>query len=452
MTSLALGLLVVILLTVATGYFVAQEFAYVAVDRGQLRRLADEGDAQAARAYEITERLSFTLSGAQLGITLTALLVGYAAEPLIGEGLAEALGGTGLPYAARLSLSVLVVLIFSTALQMVIGELAPKNLAIARPLPLARALARSTHLYLTVAGPIIRLFDSSSTRLLRAVGIEPVEELAHAATPDDLERIVDDSASEGALDPAISRLLDRGLRLRGLTVAQVMTPRVDVQTISASAPLTELLDLTEQGRARFPVVDTDNDDVLGVAGFTEILSVPGPERATTSVGDVARTAVVVPTTMPALSALEALRSAHQQIAVVIDEFGGLAGVITFEDLAEEVVGEIRDEDDVDEPTGGANPDGSWTVPAITRLDELDVATGLELAPGPGYDTLSGLVIATLGRLPREGEAIVVDLRPQHVDGSDEPHVGQVRIHVDELRRRVPAVVTITTVSKDGDQR
>ncbi len=168
---IAVGVVLVLLLTLATGYFVAQEFAYVSVDRTALRQLAEEGDEPARRALEITRRLSFTLSGSQFGITVTALLVGYAGEPLIGTALAELLGATGLPYAARLTLAVTLVLVFSTVLQMVIGELAPKNLAIARPVALARALSRSTQIYLRVAGPLVGLFDRASNRLLRTVGI-----------------------------------------------------------------------------------------------------------------------------------------------------------------------------------------------------------------------------------------------------------------------------------------
>ena len=177
------GLAVIVALTLATGYFVAQEFAYVAVDRGKLRQLAREGDAAAERALRVTSRLSFTLSGAQFGITLTALLVGFAGEPLLGQGLAQAFGFTGLSDTALLSISVAFTLLFSTALQMVLGELGPKNLAIARPVPLARALSRSTLVYLAVAGPVITIFDSASNALLRAVGIEPVEELPQGATP-----------------------------------------------------------------------------------------------------------------------------------------------------------------------------------------------------------------------------------------------------------------------------
>src|SRR5699024_16802 len=171
------GLLVIVVLTALTGYFVAQEFAYVAVDRGRLQQLAAEGDRAAERALKVTSRLSFSLSGAQFGITLTALLVGFAGEPLLGRGLAALLGFSDLSPAATTSLSVAVTLIIATGVQMVLGELGPKNLAIARSVQLARALSRSTLIYLAVAGPIIHLFDAASNRLLRAVGIEPLEEL-----------------------------------------------------------------------------------------------------------------------------------------------------------------------------------------------------------------------------------------------------------------------------------
>ncbi|MGC1207914.1 MAG: CNNM domain-containing protein, partial [Ornithinimicrobium sp.] len=218
------GLLVILVLTIATGYFVAQEFAYVSVDRGKLQKLADQGDAAAERALKVTSRLSFTLSGAQFGSTLTALLVGYAGEPLLGRGMADRLGFVGLSDAATLTLSLAITLIFSTAVQMVLGELGPKNWAIARSVPLARALSRTTLLYLMIAGPIISVFDKASNALLRSVGIEPVEELPQGATPEDLQRIISDSAMGGLLDDDLTKLLGRGLAFRGHAAEEVMTP------------------------------------------------------------------------------------------------------------------------------------------------------------------------------------------------------------------------------------
>jgi len=250
-SGIVLGVALILLLTAATGYFVAQEFAYVAVDRNSLRQLADGGDAAAARALRVTSQLSFTLSAAQFGITVTALLVGYVSEPLVGVGLAELLDPS-MSYAARLSLSVTAVLVFSTVVQMVFGELAPKNYAIARTVPLARALSRSTLVYLRVAGPVVRFFDRASTTLLRKVGIEPVEELEQGATAEDLTRIIDESHAGGLLDDDLSDVLEGGLRFRELDAGDVMTPRVRVTTIHADAPVSELLDLLDTGWSRFP--------------------------------------------------------------------------------------------------------------------------------------------------------------------------------------------------------
>lgn len=448
--SIALGLLTVVLLTAATGFFVAMEFAYVAVDRSSLADLAERGDAAAARAVRVTDRLSFALSGAQLGITVTALLVGYVSEPLIGTGLADLLGFTGLGEAARLSLALVLALLFSTVVQMVLGELAPKNLAIARTIPLARALGRASLLYLTIAGPVIRLFDGASVRLLRALGIEPVDELSHAATSEELERIVDRSTEAGAVSAELSQLLERGLAFRDRTVREVMTPRVDVHTLPAEATVADLIEATSQGHARFPVLGHDAEDVVGVLGPADVLTVPPPLRETTRLRSLLGTdrtaAVVLPETLPAPVALERLRAEHRQLAVVIDEYGGFAGVISFEDIAEEVVGEILDEDDREAHVPAANADGSWTVPARTRLDELEVLFGVALPEDADFETVGGLILDRLGRTARVGDTVSVpvlaDLALAAEPDADTP---VAHLHVDQIRRHVPHTVTLRVV-------
>ncbi|HEX7744186.1 MAG TPA: hemolysin family protein, partial [Micromonosporaceae bacterium] len=336
---IALGLLLILVLTAATGYFVAQEFGYVAVDRGRLQQLADDGDAAAGRALAITGRLSFMLSGAQLGITVTALLVGYVAEPYLGGGLADLLGAGGVPAGVSLPLSVGLALVFATAVQMVFGELAPKNLAIARPEALARALSRSTLVYLTVAGPVIKIFDAAATRLLRRAGIEPVEELPSGVTAEDLEQIIAESREEGHLDAEMSTLLDRGLDFRQLTAGEAMVPRVDVHTVRADDPVSRVVDLQDTGHSRFPVRSTDNvDDLVGVVGLAEVLNVPPVRRPTTPISAVMLAPLLVPETLPLPRVLERLRAGHRQLACVVDEYGGFAGVVTLEDIAEELVG------------------------------------------------------------------------------------------------------------------
>jgi CBS domain containing-hemolysin-like protein len=438
------GLAIILLLTALTGYFVAQEFAYVSVDRGALRRLAEEGDKPAERALRITSRLSFTLSGAQFGITVTVLLVGFVGEPLLGRGLAESLGFTGLPQAALTSLSVAVTLLFSTAVQMVLGELGPKNWAISRPVPLARALSRSTLVYLAVAGPLVALFDAASNRLLRAVGIEPVEELPQGATPQDLTRIIAEAHTGGHLDEDLSRLLGRGLAFRSHVAEEVMTPRIDVETVRADEPASRVIELLETGHSRFPVIGRDIDDIVGVIGLHELLDIPPEERAHTSVRNLASDALILPESLPLPRVLEQLREQHRQIAVVVDEYGGFAGVITFEDVAEEVVGEIWDEEDEHEELPVAGPNGTWDLPARMRLDEVTALTAVTLPDEEDFDTLSGLVMDRLGRVAHDGDTVEVVWQDR--DDHGQPEVHRVRLDVIGMARHVPETVRLHTPS------
>ncbi|HWD79372.1 MAG TPA: hemolysin family protein, partial [Kribbella sp.] len=400
----------------------------------------------ARRALDITGRLSFTLSGAQFGITVTALLVGYAGEPLIGVALAELLGFTDLPYAMRLTIAVGLVLVFSTVLQMVVGELAPKNLAIAKAEAIALSLSRSTLWYLTVAGPVIHLFDSASNRILRRVGIEPVEELPPGATAQELDRIIETSYEQGLLDQDTMRLLDRGLDFRGRTAGEAMVPRVDVVTVHRDEPLTRVVELQDTGHSRFPVVGESVDEVVGVVAIGDVVELEPADRAAVAVGSLASPPVVVPATLPLPGVLERLRVARRQLAIVVDEYGGFAGIVSLEDIAEELVGEIRDEDDLPETGLVQGGDGSWVVPARWRLDEVAEATGVPLPTSDDYETVSGLVMARLGRIPDVGDTLVVEL-PQRIDHEGRPiPTESVRLTVQTIERRVPGIVMMERVA------
>ncbi|MGX6602605.1 hemolysin family protein [Micromonosporaceae bacterium Da 78-11] len=407
---IAVGFLLVVLVTAATGYFVAQEFSYVAVDRSRLRQEAEAGDPAAARALKVTERLSFVLSGAQLGITVTALIVGYVAEPFLGEGLADLLGVAGVPAAVSLPVSIAFALLTATVVQMVLGELAPKNLAIARAEALAKALSRSTLMYLKVFGLVIRLFDKAAGRLLRRIGIEPIEELSECATEEDLEQIIAESRADGQLDPELSTLLDRGLDFRGRTANEVMVPRVDVHTLPGSATAADVVALLDTGRSRFPVRGSGAgfDEIIGVIGIADVLTVPPADRSTVPVTELMTEPLLVPASLRLPAVLDRLRAGHRQLACVVDEYGGFDGIITLEDIAEELVGPIHDEDDLPEPAPILQADGSWLVPARWRIDEITDATGVVLPESDDYDTISGLVMSRLGRVPQAGDSVAVD--------------------------------------------
>ncbi|GAA2298951.1 hemolysin family protein [Nonomuraea roseoviolacea subsp. roseoviolacea] len=446
MVSAYLGLLALLLLTAATGYFVAQEFAFVAADRTVLREQAAAGDKAADKALQVTSRLSFMLSGAQLGITVTALLVGFLAEPAIATLVRPWLSGTGLPGAAVTGLSVAAGVFVATVVQMVLGELAPKNLGIARPEPVAKFLAGSTLAYLAVVGPVVRLFDSAATGVLRRVGIEPVEEVEHGATPEELSRIIAESTRAGELPPRLSELLERALEFGDRIAEEIMVPRPRVVALRDSQPISELVDvMRERGHSRYPVLGADGD-VAGVTGVRELLASGLDAAAGGTVGDVMRPARLVPDSLPLPAVVEEMRAAKDDIVCVIDEYGGLAGVITIEDLAEELVGELVDENDP-EPAGAVErPDGGWDVPGRLRLDEVERATGVALPESDDYDTLAGLILARLGRMPEAGDQVVVPLETEpDLFADDDGGERLAELTVLSLDRRVPDLVRLSPV-------
>ncbi len=444
--QLLLGLVVVLVITAGTAYFVAQEFAYMTVDRSRLKARAADGDATADRALGVTRQTSFMLSGAQLGITVTGLLVGYVAEPLIGQAVGTALGGVSVPQAVGVGIGTVAALVLATGLQMVLGELFPKNLAIARPEPVALWLARSTRLYLSAFGWLIRIFDASSNLLLRALRIEPVHDVEHSATARDLEHIVAESRRSGDLPEELSVLLDRVLDFPQRDADHAMVPRTRVDALRDDLAAGAVLQRMATGHSRYPVVDAD-ELVVGVVHLTDLLGL-GAHQLDEPVRDHARRPVLVPTTMQLPDVVDALAAAKEHMAVVLDEHGGLAGVLTAEDLAEEIVGEIADEhDDADEPAlRAASEDGPWTVPGEAHLDELERAVGRDLPRGD-YETVAGFVIAQHGALPGVGAAVEVEPPDDPARAEDEPVEPALRFEVLAVHRHVPSSVRVTRVDR-----
>lgn len=423
----ALGLVAVATLIALNGYFVAAEFAFVSARRSRIEDLAAEGDRRAIGLLGVLQRLSFMLSGAQLGITVTSLIVGFIAEGTIGALIRPAVELFGLSGAAARGLALSLGFVLATAAQMVFGELAPKNLAIARPETVALALARSMRLFLRLTGPLISLFDNAANGLLRAVGIEPVEDIDHAVSPEELTHIIEASEQEGDLSDRQAALLARVLDFRDLRAGAVMVPRTGMVTVPADADCDYLRHLAVRtGLSRFPVVGNDADELLGVVEAKSMLSVPPDDRARHPVVDLMTPALVVPESIPLGDLLRALKGGRTHLAVVIDEHGGTAGLLTLEDLLEELVGEIRDEHDPAEPAVQELPDGAWQVPGSWRLDETQRDTGVALPEGD-YETLSGLVMAHLGRLPRVGDTVALDTAHLEVDRLSGHAVARVRV-------------------------
>ncbi|CAN3129857.1 hemolysin family protein [Mycobacterium sp. smrl_JER01] len=444
-----LGFLVVLAITALTGYFVAQEFAYMAVDRSRLKARAEAGDNASARALTVTRRTSFMLSGAQLGITVTGLLVGYVAEPLIGRGLEVLLGGAGIPTALAVVVGGVFAIAVSTVVQMLFGELFPKNLAIARPEPLARWLALSTTLYLKVFGWLIRLFDASSNLLLRVLRIEPVHDVEHSATPRDLEHIVAASRDAGEIPRELSALLDRILDFPTSTAEHAMIPRSRVDVITADEPVSAVLQRMATGHTRYPVTAPDHEDIVGVIQLHDLLdAVPDTDTA----GTHCRPTVVVPETMPLPNVVRQLEQAGDEMAIVIDEYGGFAGIVTIEDLAEELVGEIDDEHDAVAAADVVIDGDGWLLAGDLPLDEAERTLDLTLPPGD-YETVAGLVIAHAAGLPAVGDEVVIALpaAPADLLGDGAPPTRLLTAQVRSIERRVPASVFVTVSEEAGDE-
>ncbi|WP_445263107.1 hemolysin family protein [Pseudokineococcus sp. 1T1Z-3] len=448
--TLLLGVVVIGVIIAANGFFVAQEFAYMSVDRSVLGAKADAGDDKARHALAVTKRTSFMLSGAQLGITVTGLLVGYVAEPLVGSALGTLLGGVGVPAAVSIGVGTVLALAVSTVVQMIFGELFPKNLAIANPTPLARTLARPTRIYLVAFGWLITVFDRAAAGLLRLLKIEPVEDLDDSATAADLERIVADSKESGDLSAELSVVLDRILDFPQRDVEHAMVSRSRVDVVRPTTTVDEVRSLMATAHTRYPVVD-DREQPVGVVHLVDVLGAQCPGQS--PVTEIMRAPVVLPTLMSLPDALTQLSRSHDQLACVIDEYGGFTGVLTTEDLAEEVVGEIHDEHD----EGGRDPeevtaegDGVWLVGGEAHVDEAERALEHELPRGD-FETVAGLVISSHGALPAVGDVVVVTLPQDPGDLlEDEPVRRLVNAEVLEVERHVPSLLRLCVVEERGE--
>ena len=426
LVSLAIGLLLVL----ACGGFVAAEFSLITVNRNDVEAAAESGDKRAGGVLQGMKTLSTQLSGAQLGITVTNLGIGFLAEPAIAALVGPPLVDLGLSEVAARSTSVALALVLATGMTMIFGELVPKNMAIAQPLRTAKLVVGFQRLFSTIFGLPIRLFNGNANAVVRALGVEPQEELSSARSADELSVLVKRSADEGALAEETASLVQRTLAFGDRRAHDAMVPRGRVDSLEVEQTVADLLELArETGHSRFPVQDDENE-IAGVAHIRHGLAVPFDERPTTRVDAVMGPATFVPDTVPLDDLMDTLRAGGLQMAVVVDEFGDHAGLITLEDLVEEIVGEVRDEHD-EETDDTPEPDGSWDLDARMRPDEATERLGVTVPEHEDYDTLGGLVTMELGRLAQVGDEIVVDTDP--APGEEPARLRIVVVEIDGMR-------------------
>jgi CBS domain containing-hemolysin-like protein len=396
------------LLILATGFYVAGEFALLAVDRNRIEQLAKRNHRGANSVLTALRSLSFQLSGAQLGITVTSLLVGFVVEGTVGRALRPLVAAI-LPGSSSLQVSLVLALVLVTALQMILSELVPKNLAIARPLGLATAISTPFRLANAAFRPLIVFLNASANWTVRRFGIEPREELAGVLSMDELKRLITSSRREGILPEEEFALLTRSINFGNKTADDALVPRVAIVAVRSDDTLTMLARVAlETGHSRFPVCgDGGIDDIAGVVLVKDSYRFSAQERGTRRVAEVMTEALFVPESRPLDSLLAEMRRQRKHLAVVADEYGGTAGIVTLEDLLEEIVGEIDDEYDPHDsaPRLTSPTRGIHVISGMLHPDEVAEATGFETPASEHYETLAGFLLFLFNRIPQQGDHI-----------------------------------------------
>ena len=438
-----------LLLTVGTGLFVASEFALVNLDRADLESRRAAGETRLSLTIDALRITSTHLSSAQLGITLTTLLTGYTMEPAISNLLRPLFASWGLPEAVIVSVAAIIGVGFATVLSMILGELVPKNFALAIPRQTAKLVIPFQVAFTAVFKPAIVVLNGSANGVLRALGVEPKEELSGARSAEELSSLVKRSASAGMLEKDTASLLDRSLTFARLSAADVMTPRPSVHALAAGDPADDVVQLARRtGHSRFPVYGESMDDIVGVVHLKAAIGVPRDRRADVPVAALATEPLRVPETVHLDALVSELRSRGYQMAIVVDEYGGTAGVVTLEDLVEEIVGEVLDEHDRSR-AGVVRSAASLTFPGDLRPDEALDRAGVRVPEGEVYDTVGGFIMAALERIPAVGDTVAIDdgvLAVQRMDGR---RVDRVQF---TPRPEEQDIDDLVRAAKGGDQR
>jgi CBS domain containing-hemolysin-like protein len=406
----------------------------VTVERSRVTRLAEAGDRRAQKVLRSLRRLSFELSGAQLGITVVSLVLGAIAEPTVARLFEPVLARLGLSTATSLALAVAIALGLATAAQMVVGELVPKNYATAHPYRTAVLAGIPLQWLNRLARPLITALNRAANLAVRLLGVEPREELAGIRTLEELELVIRASGATGELDQHELGLLTRSLDFAEKIATDAMIPRVSVVGIEQGEPLPSLKRLSaETGHSRFPVYEEDLDRITGVVHVKDILTVEPQHRPLTPVSSITKPALVIPESKPLDGVLLELQRSGRSLAVVADEYGGTAGIITMEDLLEEIFGEITDEYDriVAEPTPAGT--GQVILSGLSNRYEVEEGCGFEWPEGH-YETLGGFLTARLGRFPTPGDSLQIDGYTFTIERMDGYRVDRVAVQPPEVSR------------------
>lgn len=426
------ALAAIVLLLLLNGFFVAAEFAFTAANQHNLAAMRSRS---ARAALAAAEDLSFTLAGAQLGITIASLLLGFVAEPAVAAVLEAAVGAViDISDSVLHTVSFIISLSIVVFLHMVIGEMAPKNIAIADPDRSALVMAIPFRLYSTLLKPVIWILNELANLGLRAFGIDP-DDVSETHTSDDLASMITAGRREGVVEEFAHRLLTGAIDLVGLEATHVMVPRPDVTALSLDTTLAEFeRAFTAEGYSRIPVYEGDLDNIRGFVHAKDLLQLSPDDLDRPIPDDMVRKVLVVPESARVDRLLEDMRRKRNHLAVVVDEHGGTAGIVTMEDIVEEVVGEIRDEHDTETDGVRKVSPNRWIVDAALRPTEVRRASGLDLPEGE-YETVSGFVMERIGRIPQVGDRIDDPSWTMRVRSMEGRRVGEVEVIAKRARSR-----------------
>lgn len=410
-----ISVLIGVLLTAGTAVFVASEFALVTIDPATVRKTPEQANGpakkQGFRARALThslKHLSTELSSSQVGITITTILLGYTAQPALLRIFAAGLGDTGLASATAGVVAGVISFILVNAFSMVFGELIPKNFALSAPMGTAMIAVPIQSVFTKIARPIITTLNNSANVVLHRMGIEPKEELSGARSATELAFLVKRSAELGTLDSGVAELITNAVEFQELTAVDVMTDRTRMIVLHRDFTAQDVIDLAHtSGHSRFPLIGESKDEILGLVHLRKAIAVPYEKRTEVWAAALLDDAPQVPETVRLGPLLVQLRELGMQFAIVVDEYGGTSGVVTLEDVVEELVGDVADEHD--SRRGGALKanDGTWAVPGDMRPDELEDLNDVALEEDPDYETLGGLVMKELGRIPVLADTVTV---------------------------------------------
>jgi CBS domain containing-hemolysin-like protein len=425
---LALG----VVLTVGTGMFVASEFSLINLERTDLEARRNRGERGLSNSIRALQKTSTHLSGAQLGITITTMLTGFIAEPALTKLLKPVLAGWGIDGAAAETTALVATMVIATLFSTLVGELIPKKLALTLPLEVNRFVILFQMAFTWLFGWFIAGLNAVGNGVVRAFGVEPKEELSNSRTADELASLVRRSASLGALDQQTATLITKTLNLNQLVAADIMTPRPRMHGIEQDSSVAQVIELCNKtGHSRFPVTDGSSDDVVGLVHVKQAASVPREKRAEVSVAAIMVEAERVPETMPLESLMGLLRSKGLQLAIVVDEYGGTAGLATLEDLVEELVGELSDEHDRTHLGVRRGGGGSVLFPGLMRPDELK-ELAISIPDDGSYETVGGYLMSALGKIPVVGDSVDIDGGSLKVERMDGRRVDRVRFTPDAV--------------------